>query len=136
MLLKSLTPHLKTTDLQRTIRFYSDILGFSVGDAWPGDSPTDCILDHGNVHISFTTDPNGWYPQPCVAGQLWIEVEDVMELHSRILGKVNIEWGPEIYSYGRRELAIKDCNGYLLAFSEPVCTPASQSDLRVEETPK
>jgi len=30
-----------------------------------------------------------------------------------------IEWGPEVYGYGRREFAIKDCNGYTLTFSAP-----------------
>jgi hypothetical protein len=44
--------------------------------------------------------------------------------------------GFELFPDGRREFAIKDCNGYLLAFSEPVCMPASQPDLRVEESPK
>jgi hypothetical protein len=44
--------------------------------------------------------------------------------------------GFELFPDGRRECAIKDCNGYLLAFSEPVCMPASQPDLRVEESPK
>ena len=32
---------------------------------------------------------------------------------------IAIEWGPEVYDYGRREFAIKDNNGYLLALSEP-----------------
>jgi len=120
MTLKLLTPHLKTDDLDRTIRFYTEVLGFTVGATWPDNRPTDCMLDHGSVHISFTVDPNGWYPAPCLAGQLWIEVEDVMTLHSKVAGKVAIEWGPELYPYGRYEFAIKDCNGYLLAFSEPL----------------
>jgi catechol 2,3-dioxygenase-like lactoylglutathione lyase family enzyme len=118
--LKSITPHLKTNDLDATIRFYTEMLAFSVEVTWPSDRPANCILHRDDVSISFTTDPNRWYPPPCLAGQLWIEVEDVMALHARIAGKVNVEWGPEIYSYGRREFAIKDCNGYLLAFSEPV----------------
>jgi hypothetical protein len=43
-----------------------------------------------------------------------------MGLHDRVAGNAKIECGPKVYSYGRREFAIKDCNGYLLAFSEPV----------------
>jgi hypothetical protein len=42
-----------------------------------------------------------------------------MALHANIAGKVPIEWGPEVYDYGRLEFAIKDCNGYLLTFSAP-----------------
>ena len=116
-----LTPHLKTSDLDRTVEFYRDVLGFSLGATWPRERPTSCVLHQGTVQISFTTDPNGWYPTPGLAGQLWIEVDDLLALHAKVAGKVGIEWGPEVYSYGRREFAIKDWNGYLLAFSEPAC---------------
>ena len=116
---KGITPCLKTTDLAQTIRFYVDLLGFTVAAQWPANNPTDCILDNGHVHLAFTTDPNHWYPDPIVSGQFWIEVDDVLALHSSVVGKVPIEWGPEVYSYGRLEFAIKDCNGYTLAFSAP-----------------
>jgi hypothetical protein len=86
----------------------------------PADNPTDCILDNGHVHLAFGTDPQNWYPDPALSGQLWIEVDDVTALHANVAGKVAIEWGPEVYSYGRREFAIKDPNGYLLTFSQPV----------------
>jgi hypothetical protein len=32
---------------------------------------------------------------------------------------VPIEWGPEVYSYGRREFAVRDPDGYLVIFTEP-----------------
>jgi catechol 2,3-dioxygenase-like lactoylglutathione lyase family enzyme len=116
---KGITPMLKTTDLPRTIKFYVDLLGFVVDSKWPAHDPTDCILDNGHVHLAFSTDPKGWYPAPSLSGQLWIDVDDVMALHANIAGKVPIEWGPEVYDYGRLEFAIKDCNGYLLTFSAP-----------------
>jgi len=114
---KGVTPFLKTKDLGKTIEFYVNLLGFVVDSQWPAGNPTDCILDNGHVHLAFGTDPQNWYPDPCLSGQLWIEVGDVMALHASLVGKVPIEWGPEVYSYGRLEFAIKDCNGYLLAFS-------------------
>lgn len=46
-----------------------------------------------------------------------------MALYATIAGNVAIEWGPEAYSYGRREFAIKDPNGYLLVFSERTKDP-------------
>ena len=118
--LRGLTPFLKTTDLGETIAFYVDLLGFVVAAQWPAESPTNCILDNGHVHIAFGTDPQNWYSAPGLSGQLWIDVDNVMALHEKITGKVPVEWGPEVYDYGRLEFAIKDCNGYLLAFSEPV----------------
>ena len=116
---RGVTPFLKTTDLAKTIAFYVNLLGFVVDSQWPTENPTNCILDNGHVHVAFGTDPQNWYPAPGLSGQLWIDVDDVMALHERLVGKVPIEWGPEVYSYGRLEFAIKDCNGYLLAFSAP-----------------
>ena len=116
---KGITPFLKTKDLPQTIDFYVNVLGFVVASKWPSTNPTNCILDNGHVHLAFGTDPQNWYPDPGLSGQLWIDVSDVTTLHARIAGKVAIEWGPEVYDYGRREFAIKDCNGYLLTFSEP-----------------
>ena len=116
---RGVTPFLKTTDLAKTITFYVNLLGFVVDSQWPTENPTNCILDNGHVHVAFGTDPQNWYPAPGLSGQLWIDVDDVMALHERLVGKVPIEWGPEVYSYGRLEFAIKDCNGYLLAFSAP-----------------
>ena len=116
---RNITPFLKTSDLNKTIRFYVDLLGFVVHAQWPANNPTGCILDNGHVHVAFGTDPDRWYGEPCLSGQLWIEVDDVMALHARVVDKIKIEWGPEVYSYGRLEFAIKDCNGYTLAFSQP-----------------
>jgi hypothetical protein len=116
---QGVTPFLETTDLSETIAFYGNLLGFVVDSQWPTENPTNCILDNGDVRLAFGTDPENRYPAPGLSGQLWIDVDDVMALHERLVGKVPIEWGPEVYSYGRLEFAIKDCNGYLLAFSAP-----------------
>jgi len=120
---RGITPFLKTKDLARTIEFYVTLLGFVVDSQWPADNPTDCILDNGQVHLAFGTDPQNRYPAPGLSGQLWIDVDNVVALHASLVGKVPIEWGPEVYGYGRREFAIKDCNGYLLTFSAPTSDP-------------
>jgi catechol 2,3-dioxygenase-like lactoylglutathione lyase family enzyme len=117
---KGITPFLKTKDLNQTIKFYVDFLGFVVDSKWPAGNPANCILDNGHVHLAFGTDPKNWYPDPALSGQLWIDVDDVMALHDSILGKVPVEWGPNDFGYGRLEFAIKDCNGYLLTFSQPI----------------
>lgn len=117
--LKGITPFLKTTDLQRSIDFYIHTLGFAIDAVWPADKPTLCFLYQGDVEIGFYLDTEKNEVDPTLTGQLRIEVEDVMSLHAKIAGKVETLWGPEVYFYGRREFAIKDCNGYLLSFSEP-----------------
>ena len=87
---RDVTPFLKTKDLARTIDFYVTLLGFIVDSQWPADHPTDCILDNGQVHLAFGTDPQNWYPAPGLSGQLWIDVDDVVALHASLVGKVYI----------------------------------------------
>ena len=116
---RSVTPFLKTNNLEQTIRSYVDLLGFVVDSSWPADNPANCILDKGHVHLAFGTDPPNWYQNPGLSGQLWIDVDDVTALHASLVGKVPIEWGLDDYGYGRREFAIMDCNGCLLTFSQP-----------------
>ena len=61
MKLRGLTPALKTTNMQRTIDFYVNVLGFTAETVGPPGNPTLCFLCHGDVRISFMTDENGWY---------------------------------------------------------------------------
>ncbi|NIR52520.1 hypothetical protein GWO43_28405 [candidate division KSB1 bacterium] len=121
--LKDLSLMLKTGDLQASIDFYTEILGFQVCTLWPEQNPTFCILDHGDVRVMFYVDENQCDPEPVLTGHLYIDADDVQDLYERIKDQVEIVWGPEVYHYGRREFAIKDCNGYVLAFSESTNEP-------------
>jgi hypothetical protein len=38
-------------------------------------------------------------------------VENVQGLYNRLQGKVAVEWGPEVYFYGRRKFAVRDPDG-------------------------
>ncbi len=51
--------------------------------------------------------------------ELYLHVTDSLALHRAIEGKVTVEWGPEIYSCGRREFAFRDPDGYLVIVTEP-----------------
>ena len=63
---------------------------------------------------------------PAMTGQLHIDVEDgVEELHRRLRDRYEILWGPEVYSYGRREFSVRDPNGYRLVFSEVTDDPVT-----------
>ena len=39
--------------------------------------------------------------------------------------KNKVEWGPEVYAYGRREFAVRDPTGAMLIFSEETDDPAT-----------
>ena len=49
---------------------------------------------------------------------MYIDVEDVKSLFESVKDKVEIVQDMHTTFYGSREFAIKDCSGYILAFSE------------------
>lgn len=113
-----ITPRVPVIDLRRTIEFYTATLDFHVSVLWSKDNPTFCILDRDEISIGFFV-PDEHRPLSKPGGSdLYIEVRDVQNLHDSLKGKVPIEWGPEVYFYGRREFAILDPDGYLVIFSE------------------
>lgn len=125
---KSVTPRLRTADLQRAIRFYSERLGFKACVLWPDDKPTFCILERDGVHVAFHEAPNNSAPGKEWAAELYFEVSGVDSLHAALRQTVTIEWGPEVYPYGCRESAFRDPDGYLIILSEPTDDPSTCGD--------
>jgi catechol 2,3-dioxygenase-like lactoylglutathione lyase family enzyme len=114
---RKVTPRLPVADLRQAIAFYTDLLGFQLSLLWPEQSPTFAILDRDDVCVQFDA-PESSPVEPVGHGTLSFDVGDVRELHASLQGRVAIEWGAEVYWYGRREFSIRDPNGYLLIFTE------------------
>jgi catechol 2,3-dioxygenase-like lactoylglutathione lyase family enzyme len=110
---------LKARDLRVTMAFYTDHLGFALRSSWgPDDAPEGCILDHGSARLQFyAAAPD---ETPGATGVIVIQTAGVLDLHRTLGEDVRILWGPEVYGYGMRELAVRDPDGYVLAFCEPV----------------
>ena len=113
--MQSLTPMLQTSDMERTIAWYGDVLGFRcvrrMGDGW-------CHLAQDGVSLMFMR--NDHLGAPHATATQYIYVDDVNALWEMLKHRVAPEWGPEDTSYGMREFAIKDPDGYLLSFGEPL----------------
>ncbi|MGH7469153.1 MAG: VOC family protein [Longimicrobiales bacterium] len=110
-------PRLPVQDLNRTIRFYADLLGFQCTLLWPDHLPTFAILDRDEVSLQFYLAGS----QPGTQsghGILSFDVNDARGVHATLVDRVAIEWGPDVYTYGRREFAILDPDGYMVIFSE------------------
>jgi catechol 2,3-dioxygenase-like lactoylglutathione lyase family enzyme len=117
------TPRFPVADLRRTMAFYKQALGFREAVSWPEDNPTFCILHRDQVSLGFFVPEQ---PHPSAAaenGDFYIQVEDVRGLHEALKETVEIEWGPEVYWYRRREFAVRDPDGYLVIFTEPTEDP-------------
>lgn len=115
----SLTPMLLSADLAKTIEFYTELLDFELDGSWPREAPTWIQLRRGDLRVMFYAKDEKTEGVPGMTGVLYFTIDDVPALHRRLEGKVQIQWGPEVYHYGMLEFAIHDCNGYTLSFGQP-----------------
>lgn len=116
-----LTPSLYTPDLDTTIAFYTDVLGFELAGDWKeAGTPIWADVRFGDAHIWFFSQAIPDRPEPALSGLLYLFVEDVDAVYKRLEGRVTCRWGPEDQPYGLRELGIEDINGYLLVFAQDI----------------
>ena len=120
-------PRLPVADLPRTVDFYHEVLGFEIDLLWPEDSPSFAILARDRATLGFfhldehRTGRIGY-------AEVFIEGDDARSLHAGLRERLPIEWGPEIYRYGRREFAVRDPDSYLLIFSEKTDDPPTTGE--------
>ena len=126
MILKKLTPNLMVEDVQQTISFYSDILGFEVLTTLPDQPPFDfAIMKRDQVELMFQSRPSLSENVPVLTGQsmgasqtFYIEVEGITELYENLRDKVEIVVDLHTTFYNTREFYFRDLNGYILSFAE------------------
>jgi lactoylglutathione lyase len=125
---KSLTPNLMVDDVNETVNFYRDILGFNVLILMPETGVADwAMLEQGNVKIMFQKKASLIEEYPVFAKQtfvsggamiLYIEVPKVRELFEQLKGKAKLVRELSKTCYCMTEFAIQDNNGFVLAFAE------------------
>jgi uncharacterized glyoxalase superfamily protein PhnB len=112
---KSLVPMLQTLDMAGTKAWYEKVLGFCVsgeqGEEW-------CRLSREGAEIMFMT--NAHFDEAKATAVQCVAVDDVMALWETVKAHCTAEWGPEEMPYGMLEFAIRDPNGYLLSFAQPI----------------
>jgi len=112
-----LRPMLHARDLDETIRFYTDRLGFSLDATWsptPDGAAVWCALSHGAAQLMFTS---GDEDEPSLTGRLYCYPADVDGYHDEVVerGVVPIV-APFDTEYGMREFSLVDPNGYVVTF--------------------
>jgi catechol 2,3-dioxygenase-like lactoylglutathione lyase family enzyme len=131
---KKLTPNLLVADVERSLKFYVDVLGFSRGMTVPEQPPLVFgSVVSGNVEIFFNEKETGvkeyaeFSGKPIGAtGTMFIELEQIESLHQRLKPLVPIVKPLVTQWYGVKEFAIADPDGYLITFAERVAAdPAS-----------
>lgn len=126
MKIKDLTPNLMVKDVNKTVDFYKNILGFDVIATVPEEGVwVFAIMQSGSNMLMFQEEKSikKEYPQLNKFEQsggftFYIHVDDVHALYDQLQGKAAIAKDLHQTFYGSTDFAIEDCNGYILTFSE------------------
>jgi len=110
-------PVLQVADVQASVAYYTDTLGFISHGAW-GDPPDFSIVQRGDVSIALDRARDGGVP----LNQYWaayIYVSDVDALCAELKAKgAEIAREIEDTDYGCRDFDIRDRDGHLIAFGQ------------------
>jgi lactoylglutathione lyase len=125
---KKLTPNLLVANVERSLAFYVDVLGFARGMSVPEESPyVFASVVSGTVEIFLNDAATAIKEYPMFGGRplgatgtLYIEVDGVDALHDRLKATVPIVMPLATQFYGMREFAFEDPDGYVITFAEPV----------------
>lgn len=104
---------LRCLDTAATKAHYRDVLGFEVAEGAEGTVTASL----GHATLVFTS-ADLWDGPPRFTGTVYIFVADLDAAFRRLRGRVELLWPPQEMSYGTREFAVRDCNGYVIAFAQ------------------
>lgn len=126
MTFKKLTPNLVVADVERSVQFYQDVLGFRFAFGVPDEAPRvfSAVVREGiEIFFNLPDASNEDYPdlrgRP-IGGALtqFIEVEGIDELYEAVRGKARVVMPIKDQFYGMREFAIADPDGWILTFAQ------------------
>jgi predicted enzyme related to lactoylglutathione lyase len=122
----SAAPCLLARDVFQTAEYYRDVLGFTF-DGIFGLPPAFVILDRGGARLMYRQPRTGEPPasnQSLISDffDVFIYADDVEALATEIRAKgADIVHGPTYRPiWNGKELAVRDCNGFVLCFGQPM----------------
>lgn len=115
MKLKSMTPMLWTGDIEESIDFYTNHLGFSCTER--NEESGWATITKEDVEIIFAL-PNSEAPFEMFTGSLYFKVEHLEEFYENIKDSVDLASELEENEKNEKEFSIFDNNGYILQFGQ------------------
>ncbi|HEX9614883.1 MAG TPA: VOC family protein [Bacteroidota bacterium] len=127
-MIQSMTPNLMVQDVNRSVEFYRDVLGFEVIATVPDSGTLNWAwMKNGTAELMFQTAPSLGEDIPEFKGKaigatqtLYTKVQNVRNLHEQIKDKVTVILGLKKTFYGMEEFTMKDPDGYLITFASEV----------------
>jgi len=115
MQLQKITPMFWVDDVRATIDYYVSVLGFD--EANYSENPQWGVVEKHYVSIMFSKpNENAAYNGPHFTGSLYLRTDDADAWWGFLKDRATIVYPITDLSYGMREFAVKDCNGYILQF--------------------
>ena len=117
MKLTSLMPLLRTHNLEQSIAFYRQHLGFACSQQhaeW-------AFIERDSITVMLAL-PNAHEPfdKPSFTGSFYFTVDAVDDLWEKLRKSAEVVYPLEDFDYGMREFAIRDNNGYCLQFGQEI----------------
>jgi catechol 2,3-dioxygenase-like lactoylglutathione lyase family enzyme len=120
--LRSIEPSLTVNDLERSLRFYADVLGFFVGERWiDAGVLRGAMLKAGACQLGLSQDDwsKGRDRKKGEGMSLWLKTAQSLDaLAARIKGAGSVADGPTKEPSGGRSLSVYDPDGFRLRFYE------------------
>lgn len=118
--IRSATAQLRTTNLQESIEFYVDLLGFELDFRYE-DFYAGIRIGESHLHLKLVDDPDPSIPFVRAGNHLhlFIAIDDV-DAEAGRLGKLGVTpfQGPSETPWGSREFYITDNQGHVLAYAQ------------------
>jgi len=128
--LNTLTANLVVADVERSIAFYRDVLGFELTATVPDASPyVFASLRHGSVEVFVNSRDAAVAEYPMFGDRpiggtltLFIGVSDITSAYQALEDRVKIVMPFEKKWYGVTEFAFEDPDGYVITFAQSDAT--------------
>lgn len=134
---RKLTPNLIVADVERSLAFYTDVLGFTRSMTVPEEAPfVFGSVVSGSVEIFFNEKQTATKEFPMLAAQpigtsgtMYLEVQSgtIEQLHKRLKPIVTIVMPFVTQWYGMKEIVIGDPDGYLITLAERIARDSHSS---------
>jgi lactoylglutathione lyase len=121
-----LTPNMMVEDVNATVDFYRDVLGFDLVMTVPDSGRFDwALVRRDGIEMMFQTRASLSGDLPAFADRplggaltFYLDVEGIDALYRQLQARVAVVKELHETFYGTREFAIEDVNGFILTFAE------------------
>ena len=109
----------RTTDLEKSLAFYRDTLGWSVTRTWGGNGEASgAILSGGGVKVVVTGDGKAASPSSANGPIVFLDIHDIDKRFKALPKGNHVVTPPGPTAWGTRWFVVKDPDGNQIAFEE------------------